>query len=115
MAMTSTELKHQAHIAKWTELIKECRSSGLPVKTWCQQAQIAPGTYYRWERNVLASAETNRHSEKTAFAEVQVAKQLNRNVSAPSATLRIGGASLDIYAGCDMDQLKLLVEILRSC
>ena len=55
--MTSTELKHQAQIAKWTKLIKECRSSGLPVKTWCQQAQIAPSTYYRWERNVLASAE----------------------------------------------------------
>lgn len=80
--MTSTELKHQAQIAKWTELIKECRSSGLPVKTWCRQAQIAPGTYYRWERNVLASAETNRHSKKT----------VNRNVSAPSATLRIGEA-----------------------
>ena len=80
--MTSTELKHQAQIAKWTELIKECRSSGLPVKTWCRQAQIAPGTYYRWERNVLASAETNRHSKNT----------VNRNVSAPSATLRIGEA-----------------------
>lgn len=113
--MTSTELKHQAQIAKWTELIKECRSSGLPVKTWCQQAQTTPSTYYRWERNVLASAETKRNSEKTAFAEVPVAKQMSRNVSAPSATLRIGGASLDIYAGCDMDQLKLLVEILRSC
>ena len=45
--MTSTELKHQAQLAKWTELIKECRSSGLPVKTWCQQAQITPSTYYR--------------------------------------------------------------------
>ena len=62
MAMTSTELKHQAQIAKWTELIEECRSNGLPVKTWCQQAQITPSTYYRWERNVLASAETNRLS-----------------------------------------------------
>ena len=27
--MTSTELKHQAQTAKWIELIKECRSSGL--------------------------------------------------------------------------------------
>ena len=43
-----------------TELIKECRSNGLSVKTWCQQAQITPSTYYRWARNVLASAETAR-------------------------------------------------------
>lgn len=41
---------------------------------------------------MLASAETNRHSEKTAFAEVPVPKTVNRNVSAPSATLRIGEA-----------------------
>lgn len=113
--MTSTELKHQAQIAKWTEFIKECRSSGLPVKTWCRQAQIAPGTYYRWERNILASDETNRHSGKTAFAEVPVPKTVNRNVSAPSATFHIGEASLDIYAGCDINQLKRLVEILKSC
>ena len=31
--MTSIELKHQAQIAKWTELIKECRSSGLLHKS----------------------------------------------------------------------------------
>lgn len=113
--MTSTELEHQAQIAKWTELIKECRSNGLPVKTWCQQAKIVPSTYYRWERNVLASAETNRLSEKTAFAEVPVPKTVNRNISTPSATFHIGEASLDIYAGCDMGQLKLLVEMLKSC
>lgn len=41
---------------------------------------------------MLASAETNRLSEKTAFAEVPVPKTVNRNVSAPSATLRIGEA-----------------------
>ena len=43
-----------------TELTKECRSSGLPVKMWCQQAQITPSTYYQRARNVLASAETAR-------------------------------------------------------
>lgn len=64
---------------------------------------------------MLASAETNRHSKKTAFAEVPVPKTVNRNVSASSATLRIGEASLDIYDGCDINQLQLLVEILRSC
>ena len=31
-----------------------------------------------------------------------------------STTLRIGEASLDIYARCDMNQLKLLVEILKA-
>ena len=63
---------------------------------------------------MLASAEMNCHSEKTTFAEVPVSKLVSRNVSTPSTTLRIGEASLDIYAGCDMNQLKLLVEILKA-
>ena len=29
--------------------------------------------------------------------------------------LRIGNASLDIYPGCDAEQLRLLVELLRLC
>ena len=32
-----------------------------------------------------------------------------------SATLQIGNASLDIYPGCDTEQLKILVELLRLC
>lgn len=50
---------------------------------------------------MMASAETNRHFEKTTFAEVPVPKTVNRNVSAPSATFRIGEASLDIYGVCE--------------
>ena len=30
-------------------------------------------------------------------------------------TLHIGNASLDIYPGCDAEQLRLLVELLRLC
>ena len=63
---------------------------------------------------MLARAETNCHSEKTTVVEVPVSKLVSRNVSTPSTTLRIGEASLDIYARCDMNQLKLLVEILKA-
>ncbi len=31
----------------------ECRSSGLPVKTWCAQNECNTSTYYRWERELF--------------------------------------------------------------
>ena len=43
------------------------------------------------------------------------AGQVSRNVAERSATLHIGNASLDIYPGCDAEQLRLLVELLRLC
>ena len=42
-------------------------------------------------------------------------KQVSRNVAERCATLHIGSASLDIYSGCDAEQLKMLVELLRPC
>lgn len=49
------------------------------------------------------------------FAELPEPKKMSRNVSERCATLHIGKASLDIYPGCNAEQLRLLVELLRLC
>lgn len=60
-------------------------------------------------------AETEPCSSVSAvrFAELPAPQQVSRNVAERSATLHIGNASLDIYPGCDTEQLKMLVELLR--
>ena len=115
--MTSAELKHRAKLQEWAARIQDCRSSGLSVRAWCRQEGINAATYYRWERELLATAETVPRSSVPAvrFAELPASKQVSRNVAERSATLHIGSASLDIYSGCDAEQLKMLVELLRPC
>ena len=115
--MTSAELKHRAKLQEWAARIQDCRSSGLSVRAWCRQEEINAATYYRWERELLALAETEPCSSVLAvrFAELPAPKQVSRNVAERSATLHIGNASLDIYPGCDTEQLKMLVELLRLC
>ena len=49
------------------------------------------------------------------FAELPEPKKMSRNVVERCATLHIGNASLDIYPGCDAEQLRLLVELLCLC
>ena len=113
--MTSTELKNQAKLQEWSARIQDCRSSGLSVRAWCRQEGVNATTYYRWEWELLALAETEPCSSVSAvrFAELPAPKQVSRNVAERSATLHIGNASLDIYPGCDAEQLRLLVELLR--
>ena len=115
--MTSAELKHRVKLQEWAARIQDCRSSGLSVRAWCRQEEINAATYYRWERELLALAETEPCSSVSAvrFAELPAPKQVSRNVAERSATLHIGNASLDIYPGCDTEQLRLLVELLRLC
>ena len=97
--------------------IQECRGSGLSVSEWCRQRGVTTATYYRWEREFLALAETEPCSSVSAvrFAELSAPKQVSCNVAERCATLHIGKASLDIYPGCDAEQLRLLVELLHLC
>ena len=115
--MTSAELKHRAKLQEWAARIQDCRSSGLSVRAWCRQEEINAATYYRWERELLALAETEPCSSVSAvrFAELPTPKQGSRNVAERCATLRIGSASLDISSGGDSEQLKMLVELLCLC
>ena len=99
--MTSAELKHRAKLQEWAARIQDCRSSGLSVRAWCRQEEINATIDYRWERELLALAETEPCSSVLAvrFAELPAPKQVSRNVAERCATLRIGSASLDIYPG----------------
>ena len=116
--MTSTELKHQARLQEWAGAIQDCRSSGLSVRQWCRQSGITPTTYYRWERELLSIAGSTKALPETpavAFAELPVPKQVSCNVAERSATLHVDNVSIDIYPQCGPEQLKALVEILRTC
>lgn len=92
--MTSAELKHRAKLQEWAARIQDCRSSGLSVRAWCRQEEINAATYYRWERELLALAETEPCSSVSAvrFAELPAPKRVSRNVAERSATLHIGNA-----------------------
>ena len=115
--MTSVELKHQAKLQEWAARIQDCRSSGLSVRAWCRQQGVTAATYYRWERELLTGAQRNGAPPSTAvtFAELPAPKQVSCSVAERCATLHIGNASLDIYSGCEAEQLKMLVELLRLC
>ena len=114
---TSAELKHGAKLQEWAARIQDCRSSGLSVRAWCRQEEINAATYYRWERELLTAADQAPCSAVPAvtFAELPAPKRGSRNAAERSATLHIGNASLDIYPGCDAEQLRLLLELLRLC
>ena len=65
----------------------------------------------------MATAETRLRSDVPVvrFAELPAVKQVSCNVAERCASLHVGNASLDIYPGCDTEQLKMLVELLRLC
>ena len=88
--MTSAELKHRVKLQEWAARIQDCRSSGLSVRAWRRQEEINAATYYRWEWDLLALAETELCSSVSdvRLAELPTPKQGSRNAAERSATLR---------------------------
>lgn len=44
-------IKENNNLAEWSRQVEECRTSGLSVRSWCEQHQIAVSTFhYRQQR-----------------------------------------------------------------
>ena len=50
--MQVQKLTHEVRLQKWSEIIRSCRSSGKPIKTWCSENNINLKTYYHWQKHV---------------------------------------------------------------
>ena len=54
--MNTREIANQYRFNKWTEIIRECRSSGQTISSWCADHDINPKTYYYWLKRIRTAA-----------------------------------------------------------
>ena len=54
--MTTREAAKAYRLNQWTQIIRECRSSGLKVNDWCKENDINPKKYYYWLSQVRKAA-----------------------------------------------------------
>src|SRR5690606_8399483 len=56
LKLNTREVTKQYRLNKWTEIIRECRSSGQTISAWCADHDINLKSYYYWLRRVRAAA-----------------------------------------------------------
>ena len=122
-------MKHAAKLAEWSERVQACRSSGLPVKEWCERNNVCSKTYYTWERVYLAEVGKRLSipaelpvatgqlvrivpDQLPEEAEVREDKSSEEAISNVGITLRYGGMSVEMPAGMDIGQLAILMKAL---
>lgn len=54
--MNTREVTHNYRLNQWTQIIRECRSSGQTVSAWCNDHDINPKSYYYWLKCVRTAA-----------------------------------------------------------
>ena len=90
----------------WTELIQECKASGMTNKDFCIQRGISEKSFYYWQR---------KFREQVVEAATPQLVQLEA-VSAPTELLQISfrGAELKLPAQVDMDAVVALLRSVQS-
>lgn len=54
--MNVQSINNDIKTKQWMKTIKECRESGLLVKTWCKQNNVCEQTYYKWLKKLRTMA-----------------------------------------------------------
>jgi hypothetical protein len=54
--LNTREVTHKYRLNQWTGIIRECRSSGQTVSSWCADHDINPKSYYYWLKKVRKAA-----------------------------------------------------------
>lgn len=56
LELNTREVTRKYRLNQWTEIIRECRSSGQTVSAWCSEHNINPKSYYYWLKRVRTAA-----------------------------------------------------------
>ena len=70
--MNSLTAEKRYQFAKWAEIIKSCKSSGMQVSEWLKQNNISKDQYYYWQRKLKDACLESLQAEQSTFVELPV-------------------------------------------
>lgn len=116
MAMMN-QARHEMLKAKWIEIVREQRNSGLAVRKWCEQHQISTSSFFYWSRVIrqdsLVKAGILAVTNQPCFAEVTPERSERSTVQTGiCAVLRFRGTEMEIHNGADPITLDSLLHAM---
>lgn len=115
-----SQIKHQ----QWAQLIAECQSSPLTVKSWCVANDISPKTYYYWLRKLRLKTIDNlpttvkqelvktEPTEPVKFKKLEVISPVPDTV--PAVVIRLPYATLELTNGASQQTVEAVLLALKS-
>ena len=121
--MDVQKLTHEVRLQQWSKTVKECRSSGKSVKSWCDGQNINIKTYYYWQKKVCQATcrelAMNHLQPSTAVnaAPIPVFAEF-RKPEPPSGqlalTIQRDHLEIQIYRGADAVIVETVLQAIRN-
>ena len=106
-------IKENKNLAEWSRQVEECRNSGLSMRSWCEQHQIAVSTFHYRQQKVWKALQ-----KSSQFVEVPLSFDESRGniiaVDKIAASVRIGGSGSKVYLACGYTDLRRGIDGLAT-
>jgi transposase-like protein len=122
--MDTKETTRTYRLKQWTEIIRECRSSGQTVASWCEAHDVNSKSYYYWLRRVRTAAceslpivqqkndlPSPANSNKAVFAQIPLPDPESTDAS---VVLRLNGAILEIRNSASDKVIENTLRAIRN-
>jgi transposase-like protein len=94
----------------WRMTVRRWRGSGLSVRAYCEQHELAEPTFYAWRRSIQ-----ERDAAAVRFVPVQVVPETPAESSSGALELVVGaGRRLRVGPGFDAPTLRRLLALLEE-
>lgn len=112
--MDTRKINSEIKMKQWMEIIRECRSSGQNVKSWCAEHKVIETSYYYWLRKIRTEAcksipENFESSNQIVPLKIEELKQEPEAiVSSQTAAIiiRLNSAVVEIHNGATQRNRK---------
>ena len=105
--------EHQK-MSEWAKKVKQCRSSGLSVREWCQENRINISSYYKWQRKIYSLVEAEKESQVSEFVDVTPSVEMYETASV-AITVHAKGVAADIHNRADPATVEAVLRLLKLC
>lgn len=114
------KITHKMRLMQWTPIIRECRSSGLNVKSWCLKNNVNEKQFYYWQRRVREEVfntleKTESHIQPN-FVQLSVPDDYSRSTSSFTADMiiHIGNNVLELSNTVSEELLSKVLKVMSN-
>ncbi len=116
--MNVRKIDSEIKLNQWTEIIRECRSSGQSVRSWCIEHDVNEKRYYYWLRKAREQAcnsieyPVSTDENKCEFAQIQPPVSYQQVV--PTIKLHIGKIIVEISDGISQETISYVLNGIKD-
>lgn len=98
----------QIRIQQWSDIIKDCKASGLKVNDYCSENNISRDAYYYWLRKVKDAALI-----QNGFVEIPIPSH-NEVAASTGLIAKLNGITLEIKEGVSTELLTNVIRVIKN-